>query len=118
MHAIVSSHPPTHACYDWHASLTLARFACHSHLIQSCQHIPYDIREDLKKLRERKDNACGGKTYWADGCKALGVVEMEDGLFFDRLADATTVATTTEVVEVADGRLSFTDSSAVPTQEV
>lgn len=57
-------------------------------MIQACQNLPPLIREDLKKLRERKDNACGGKKYWADGCKALGVIEKEEGLFFHRESPA------------------------------
>jgi hypothetical protein len=51
-----------------------------SHLINACQHIPPRIREDIRKMRERRDNASGGKQYWADGCRALGLVETESGL--------------------------------------
>lgn len=46
-----------------------------SHLCQSCQHIPPLIKQELRKLRERRDNASGGKQYWADGCRALGLYE-------------------------------------------
>eukprot|EP00977_Amphora_coffeiformis_P006615 scaffold1428_cov159-Amphora_coffeaeformis.AAC.5 len=51
-----------------------------SHLCQSCQQIPPLIKAELQKLRERRDNASGGKQYWADGCLALGVYETDQGL--------------------------------------
>jgi hypothetical protein len=46
-----------------------------SHLCQACQHIPTQIKMELRKLRVRRDNASGGKQYWADGCRALGIYE-------------------------------------------
>jgi hypothetical protein len=51
-----------------------------SHLCQSCQHIPLSLKNELKKLRERRDNASGGKQYWADGCRALGLYEDDNCL--------------------------------------
>ena len=45
-----------------------------------CQQIPVQIKTELQRLRERRDNASGGKQYWADGCVALGVYETEQGL--------------------------------------
>lgn len=51
-----------------------------SHLCQSCQQIPAQIKAELQRLRDRRDNASGGKQYWADGCVALGVYETEQGL--------------------------------------
>lgn len=48
---------------------------CSSHLCQACQHIPAHIKMELRKLRVRRDNASGGKQYWADGCRALGIYE-------------------------------------------
>jgi hypothetical protein len=52
------------------------------HLCYHCQHIPDEIRQDLLVLRERKSSAGGGKKYWADGVRVLGVYEDEDGLRF------------------------------------
>ena len=46
-----------------------------SHLCQACQHIPIQLKTELRKLRVRRDNASGGKQYWADGCRALGIYE-------------------------------------------
>lgn len=51
-----------------------------SHLCQACQNIPIVTKDHIRKLRERRDNASGGKQYWADGCRALGLYEAEDGL--------------------------------------
>jgi hypothetical protein len=48
-----------------------------SHLCQSCQQIPLTLRSELCRLRDRRDNASGGKQYWADGCVALGVYETD-----------------------------------------
>jgi hypothetical protein len=54
-----------------------------SHLITSCPKIPDKMKVELNELRQRRDNANGGKQYWADGCRALGVIETEnDGLRF------------------------------------
>ena len=101
----------THHCSEYHRSsihaclahAPLVRPFYNSHLIQSCRHIPPTIRDDLKRLRERKDNACGGKHYWADGCRALGVVESDDGLFIQREAEQEPAASQsqTEVDEAA-----------------
>jgi len=54
-----------------------------SHLCQACQTIPIAIKEDLLKLRQRKDNASGGKVYWADSAKAQSVIEVDDVLRFE-----------------------------------
>lgn len=51
-----------------------------SHLCEACQHIPISIRDEIRKLRDRRDNASGGKQYWADGCRALGIYETDNGL--------------------------------------
>lgn len=59
-----------------------------SHLCQSCQHIPVHLKQELQKLRERRDNASGGKTYWADGCKALGIFEDNNCLRLRRQQQA------------------------------
>ena len=51
-----------------------------SHLCESCQSIDPGLKAKLKALRERRDTASGGKQYWADGARVLGLVETEDGL--------------------------------------
>jgi hypothetical protein len=51
-----------------------------SHLCEACQQIPNSVRDEIRKLRDRRDNASGGKQYWADGCRALGIFETESGL--------------------------------------
>ena len=54
------------------------------HLCFHCQHIPDEIRQELLVLRERKSSAGGGKKYWGDGVRVLGVFEDEDGLRFKK----------------------------------
>lgn len=51
-----------------------------SHLCESCECIDGTIRERLQSLRQRRDTASGGKAYWADSCRKLGVYETEKGL--------------------------------------
>jgi hypothetical protein len=55
-----------------------------AHISDHCQHVPDDIKTDLLKLRERKSSAGGGKKYWGDAVRVLGVLEDEDGLRFER----------------------------------
>eukprot|EP00547_Thalassionema_nitzschioides_P004995 CAMPEP_0194204462 /NCGR_PEP_ID=MMETSP0156-20130528/3977_1 /TAXON_ID=33649 /ORGANISM="Thalassionema nitzschioides, Strain L26-B" /LENGTH=687 /DNA_ID=CAMNT_0038930485 /DNA_START=53 /DNA_END=2116 /DNA_ORIENTATION=+ len=59
-----------------------------SHLCESCQCIDNQLKQELKTLRERRDTASGGKQYWADGARALGLVEAEDGLRITNSANA------------------------------
>ena len=54
------------------------------HLCKHCQLIPQGVRSELLALRERKSSAGGGKKYWADGAKVLGIYEAEDGLRFEK----------------------------------
>lgn len=35
-------------------------------------------------LRARRDNANGGKKYWSDGFRVLGVYETEHGLMLEK----------------------------------
>lgn len=51
------------------------------HLCEHCPHVPQSLRRQLLILRERKSSAGGGKNYWAEAVKALGVIEdTEDGV--------------------------------------
>jgi hypothetical protein len=54
-----------------------------AHLGEHCQNVPDDVRSNLATLRERKSSAGGGKRYWADGVRVLGVYEDRDGLRFE-----------------------------------
>lgn len=51
-----------------------------SHLCSSCEVIPADLKTKLCKLRDQKGTAGGGKQYWADGCRAMGLCETTDGI--------------------------------------
>ncbi|KAI2501160.1 hypothetical protein MHU86_13306 [Fragilaria crotonensis] len=55
-----------------------------SHLCESCQCIDEPLKAELRTLRERRDTASGGKQYWADGARALGLFEADDGLRLNR----------------------------------
>jgi hypothetical protein len=48
-----------------------------AHLCNHCQHIPDALRRNLIALRDRKSSAGGGKQYWADGVRVLGVIESD-----------------------------------------
>ncbi|KAL3934854.1 MAG: hypothetical protein SGBAC_009512 [Bacillariaceae sp.] len=52
------------------------------HLCNHCNQIPHTLRNELMILREKKSSAGGGKKYWADGVRVLGVVEDEQALRF------------------------------------
>ena len=52
------------------------------HLCKRCSHIPVELREELVRLKECKSSAGGGKTYWGDGVRSLGVFEAPTGLRF------------------------------------
>jgi len=55
------------------------------HLIKHCPVIPEDIRERLIFLKNQKTSNGGGKRYWANGVRMLGVIETpNDGLAFQK----------------------------------
>eukprot|EP00980_Cylindrotheca_fusiformis_P013452 scaffold3437_cov113-Cylindrotheca_fusiformis.AAC.19 len=53
-----------------------------NHLCKHCRLIPQDVCESLTGLRDCKRRAPGGKKYWAEGAKVLGVYQSEGGLRF------------------------------------
>jgi len=55
-----------------------------THLSDACQCIDDRLKVTLMTLRQRRDTASGGKQYWADGAKAIGLYETEDGLRLSR----------------------------------
>ena len=54
-----------------------------THLQVSCTVIPVKIRQDLAVLHQRRETTVGGKAYWVEACRSLGVVEHAIGLRFD-----------------------------------
>jgi hypothetical protein len=53
------------------------------HLCQKCEHVPEDVRQNLLYLKEKKSSAGGGRRYWSDGAKVLGIYEVQhQGLRF------------------------------------
>ena len=62
-----------------------AQNMANTHLTQTCQYIPAAIREELITLSQnKKTSAGGGKEYWSDGARILGVYETESFLRFHR----------------------------------
>lgn len=61
-----------------------AQNQANGHLVQHCNHVPVTIRNELIRLKDVKSSAGGGKKYWADGVKVLGVYEDSDGLRFEK----------------------------------
>lgn len=53
-----------------------------SHLCGCCDTIPEGVKRQLVALQKRSRAGHGGKHYWADGAKALGVDETERSLRF------------------------------------
>jgi hypothetical protein len=52
------------------------------HLCDNCKHVPENVRKRILLLRERKSPAGGGKRYWGEGVRCLGVVEDQNGMRF------------------------------------
>lgn len=69
---------PTKLDRIYQAAQNLSAF----HLCEHCKHVPDDVRKKILVLRERKSPAGGGKRYWAEGVRCLGVVEESNGLRF------------------------------------
>ena len=53
-----------------------------NHLCKHCKLIPSNTKEQLLELRDSKRRAAGGKAYWADSARVLGVYEPQNGLRF------------------------------------
>ncbi|KAG7371902.1 hypothetical protein IV203_018044 [Nitzschia inconspicua] len=53
-----------------------------NHLCRHCRLIPEDTKNRLSTLRDNKRRAAGGKKYWAEGARVLGVVQTPEGLYF------------------------------------
>ncbi|KAG7343224.1 hypothetical protein IV203_021169 [Nitzschia inconspicua] len=69
---------PTKLDRIYQAAQNLSAF----HLCENCKHVPENIRKRVLLLRERKSPAGGGKRYWGEGVRCLGVVEDPNGLRF------------------------------------
>jgi hypothetical protein len=53
------------------------------HLCEHCNRLPSALRETLAVLRSRRSSAGGGKDYWAESARAIGVYETRnEGLRF------------------------------------
>ncbi len=70
---------PTKLDRIYQAAQNLSAF----HLCGGCPYVPEDVRKRILVLRERKSPAGGGKRYWAEGVRCLGVKEEKGGLLFE-----------------------------------
>jgi hypothetical protein len=52
------------------------------HLCQHCAKLPQSTRETLLKLRDQRSTAGGGKSFWAETTRKLGIIETCQGLRF------------------------------------
>jgi hypothetical protein len=57
-----------------------AQHMARSHLSDICSQIHPGIKQRLRDLRLRRETASGGKEYWAEAGRAIGLYETEDGL--------------------------------------
>lgn len=68
-----------------------------NHLCRHCRLIPMEIKNELLTLRNFKRRAAGGKSYWGEGARVLGVIECKSGLRFKNsttgIASAATAST-------------------------
>lgn len=55
-----------------------------NHLDNNCTSIPEEVRSRILRLKQSKRRASGGKTYWAESAKFLGIVEDQYGLRFSK----------------------------------
>jgi hypothetical protein len=69
---------PTKLDRIYQAAQNLSAF----HLCEHCKHVPEDVRKKILVLRERKSPAGGGKRYWGEGVRCMGVYEDSSGLRF------------------------------------
>lgn len=54
-----------------------------SHFTASCMQISNDLKNQFIAFQDGKSTAGhGGKKYWSDGAKALGIDETHEGLRF------------------------------------
>ena len=54
------------------------------HLCQRCHCVPEDVKRKLQKLRTVNSRASGGKEYWSEGIRALGVFNDGEMLRFTK----------------------------------
>ena len=57
-----------------------------NHLENECKAIPSNIREELLRKKVIKRRAAGGKKFWADSARSLGIFEDQYGLRFSKIA--------------------------------
>jgi hypothetical protein len=72
-----------HLLYQLDGVYQTAQKMAVGHLCKHCTAIPDEIRKKLLFVKDQKSSDGGGKRYWADGVRSLGVIETQkDGLSF------------------------------------
>ena len=66
-----------------------------------CRLIPGPARRKLMSLRDCKKRAAGGKKYWAEGARVLGVRQDHDGLRFAPIMPTTNGTKSNDIASVA-----------------
>ena len=69
------------------------------HFLKACTLIPESTKNQLKSLQSVSSRASGGKEYWAEGLRVLGIVE-EGGML--RFASNSTVSSSTQISKSTD----------------
>jgi hypothetical protein len=63
--------------------------------------IPPEIRERLLFLKDQKSSDGGGKRYWANGVRSLGVIETPaDGLTFAKGSSSAAASSSAETTGI------------------
>ncbi|KAL3925811.1 MAG: hypothetical protein SGILL_000159 [Bacillariaceae sp.] len=73
----------------------VAQNMCKLHFLKSCSLIPPSTKSQLQALQSLTTRASGGKEYWAEGLRVLGVVEDVRGFlkFQDRKSSSSSTTT-------------------------
>ncbi len=50
-----------------------------NHFPSNCRLIPESVKDSIKVLKKNRRRATGGKRYWAEGARILGVREVKNG---------------------------------------
>jgi hypothetical protein len=53
-----------------------------SHLLDACESVPDDVRDEMRNWRDRHESRIGGKRYWIECCTGQGLVERDEALWF------------------------------------
>lgn len=67
--------------YQAAQNISAAHFSCERYI---CPFVPITLVEDLDGGKPRKNLSKGGRTYWIDACKSVGIVENDRALWLEK----------------------------------